>query len=58
MTIHIPIRESAKEIDSNATQSVKFGPGLREDFLFDKDYINLNHGMTVPPFKYKHQTYR
>jgi hypothetical protein len=57
MATEIPIREAAKEIDSSATRAGQLGPGIRKDFLFDKDYLNLNHGMTVPLFDNKHQTY-
>jgi hypothetical protein len=32
---------------SSTLQRREFGHSLRKDFLFDEDWINLNHGMLV-----------
>jgi selenocysteine lyase/cysteine desulfurase len=53
MATEIRIRESANGTDSNAIRAGKFGPGIREDFLFDKDYLNLNHGIAAPSVQFQ-----
>jgi hypothetical protein len=57
MSGELPIREPAKQSERNGNAAVSFGHGIREDFLFDKDYLNLNHGMTVLLFNCKNTIY-
>jgi hypothetical protein len=40
--------EKYTENNSGTLQRRGFGHSLRKDFLFDEDWVNLNHGMLVP----------
>lgn len=35
----------ADAVSASASQRTPFGHEMRKHFLFDKDYINLNHGL-------------
>lgn len=37
------------EVTTNTNEFSQFGRKLRKDFLFDDDYINLNHGQPQNP---------
>jgi hypothetical protein len=44
----LPIRASAEAAPNGVANSpVSFGHSIRDDFLFDKDYVNLNHGIYI-----------
>jgi hypothetical protein len=47
MASELTIREAGKDAGQNTDPPLTFGRGLRKDFLFDEDYLNLNHGMIL-----------
>jgi hypothetical protein len=50
--LNLPVRDDKpiESLNSASDKAVAFGHALRDDFLFDKNYLNLNHGTSPIPF--------